>query len=217
MLPRVPAEPIEPDLEAWDAWDPATLTRLLDGVDVRWYVVGGWALDLFRGGQTREHGDLEIALPQAGFDVVRERLGAFDFYVAGREELWPLDDAGDAFFDYHQTWVREPATGKWRVDVMRDPHDGDTWICRRDRRIRRPYDEVVAHTRDGIPYLRPELVLLFKAKNRRPKDEADFVGVAPLLGEERRRWLAGALAQVYGDGHGWIRELDHTDEATRWR
>jgi hypothetical protein len=32
-----------------------------------WCVAAGWALDLFRGMQTREHGDIEIAIPAAGF------------------------------------------------------------------------------------------------------------------------------------------------------
>ena len=68
---------------------------------------------------------------------------------------------------------------------MREPADGDTWICRRDERIRMPYDQVIERTADGIPYGRPEIVLLFKAKAARPKDVADFLAV--LLGRERRR------------------------------
>lgn len=203
----MPSDPIEPDLEAWDAWDPPALARILEGIDARWCVVGGWALDLFRGEQTREHEDLEMVVPQADFEAVRERLAGFEFFVAGREGLWPLDRAGEAFFDSHQTWVREPATGKWRVDVMRDPHDGDTWICRRDRSIRRPYDEVIGRTSEGIPYMRPELVLLFKAKRHRPKDQADFAGTAPMLDPPSRLWLAEALARVYGDDHPWITQL----------
>ena len=58
---------------------------------------------------------------------------------------------------------------------MREPADGDTWICRRDERIRMPYDQVIERTADGIPYGRPEIVLLFKAKAARPKDDADFL------------------------------------------
>ncbi|MGH3130634.1 MAG: hypothetical protein ACRDNX_07440 [Gaiellaceae bacterium] len=52
-----------------------------------------------------------------------------------------------------------PATGLWRLDVFREPSDGDTWICRRDERIRLPYGEVIERTEDGIPYARPEIVL----------------------------------------------------------
>ena len=72
----------------------------------------------------------------------------------------------------HQTWLRDPATGNYLLDVFREPHDGDTWICRRDETIRLPYRDIIHHTQDGIPYLAPELVLLFKAKHARPKDQA---------------------------------------------
>lgn len=180
---------------------------MLDGLDTPWCVVGGWALELFHG-QPREHEDLEIAVAVADFDLVHERLSGYEFFVpVGEGRLRPLDDAGDAFFVSHQTWVRERTTGKWRVDIMRNPHDGDTWICRRDRRIRRPYAEVIDRTPDGIPFMRPELALLFKAKLVRPKDETDLETTLPFLSGEARSWLADALAQVYGADHRWIQAL----------
>ena len=36
----------------------------LRGVTVPWYVAGGWALDLYRGVESREHEDLEIGVPE---------------------------------------------------------------------------------------------------------------------------------------------------------
>ena len=60
---------------------------------------------------------------------------------------------------------------------------------------------------DGIPYGRPEIVLLFKARHSdRPKDEADFAAVLPRLGPARRRWLADALELVH-PGHPWLERL----------
>jgi hypothetical protein len=106
----------------------------------------------------------------------------------------------------HQTWVRDPVGGVWRFDVFREPSDGDTWICRRDDRIRLAYGNVIAHTADGIPYGRPEIVLLYKAKHTRPKDDDDFAAVVPHLTDEGRRWLADALALVH-PGHRWLEAL----------
>lgn len=68
------ADPVDADLGSWDAWDPSTIAGFLRDVGTRWYVVGGWGLDLFRGRQTREHEDLEIAVPQSGFEEIREHL-----------------------------------------------------------------------------------------------------------------------------------------------
>ncbi|TDD42651.1 hypothetical protein E1263_42115 [Kribbella antibiotica] len=189
---------------AWDAWRPEEIAGLLAGTRARWCVVGGWALDLFRGRQTREHEDLEIATPLWDFDLLRERLSGYEFFVAGREGFWPVDGAGPAYFEYQQTFVRDPSTGRWRADVMRTPDDGVHWICALDRSIRLPYDEAVARTPDGIPYLRPELVLLFKGLQTRPKDQVDFEATAPLLSEAARRWLRAALADASGEEHPWI-------------
>jgi hypothetical protein len=91
----------------------------------------------------------------------------------------------------------------WRLDVVREPWEGDTWTCRRDAALRRPGSEVVAHTSDGIPYVRPEIALLFKAKHTRDKDQADFEASLPLLDRLQRAWLTDALELVH-PGHPWI-------------
>ncbi|WP_425358733.1 nucleotidyltransferase domain-containing protein [Aminobacter aminovorans] len=51
-------QPDTPDHDAWCAWHPTELARHLTGVSLPWCVVGGWALDLWHGHQTREHEDL---------------------------------------------------------------------------------------------------------------------------------------------------------------
>jgi hypothetical protein len=65
---------------------------------------------------------------------------------------------------------------------------------------------VIAFTTDGIPYQQPEIALLFKAKHTRDKDQADFDTVLPLLGPDRRGWLADALTLVHPE-HPWLRAL----------
>jgi hypothetical protein len=65
---------------------------------------------------------------------------------------------------------------------------------------------VIERTAEGIPYLAPEIVLLFKAKHTRPKDEDDFAATVPHLGEARVRWLVDALERVH-PGHRWLDEL----------
>jgi hypothetical protein len=63
---------------------------------------------------------------------------------------------------------------------------------------------VIERDPTGIPYLAPEIVLLFKAKHAaRGKDAADFARALPLLDGQRREWLADALRVVH-PGHDWI-------------
>ncbi|MET8881323.1 nucleotidyltransferase domain-containing protein [Streptomyces rubiginosohelvolus] len=194
------------EIEALDSrwassWTPDEVARRLAGVRAPWCVAAGWALDLFRGQQTRAHGDIEIAVPAERFPEVRRRFPGYVFDAAGSGRIWE-DAEPDVLAAVHQTWLRDPATGDYLLDVFREPHDGDTWICRRDGSIRRPYDEIVHHTRDGIPYLAPELVLLFKAKHARPKDQADFEATVPYLSPEQRTSLARLLDRVH-PGHPW--------------
>jgi hypothetical protein len=194
----------DPDLSEWEAWHPAETARRLAGVDVPWCVVAGWSLDLFRGRQTRDHEDLEIAVAERDLPRIREALRTYELFAILDGQAAPIDDASLAAS--HQTWVRDPAAGRWRLDVMREPWEGDTWICRRHPEIRRPGSEVIAVTADGIPYQQPEIALLFKAKHSREKDQEDFEVVLPLLEPERRSWLRDALALVH-PGHPWLERL----------
>lgn len=204
-MDSIPAGGQPEDGETWEAWSPGELAARLTGVSVPWCVEAGWALDLFRGEITREHEDLEIAVPAAGFPAIRAALPGLDFAVVGDGRIWPL--GGPAYERLHQTWGRDPAAGAWRVDVFREPHDGDTWICRRDESIRRPYQELILTSADGIPYLAPEVALLFKAKHSRPKDQADFAGALPRLSVPQREWLRWALHRVH-PGHPWLTALE---------
>jgi len=99
----------------------------------------------------------------------------------------------------------DAATGRL-LDVFREPHDGQIWVCRRDETIRLPYSQIIRRTAEGIPYLAPELVLLFKAKHARAKDQADFDGTIPLMTPAQRTALAGLLARVH-PGHCWLAKL----------
>jgi hypothetical protein len=202
---------IDPDVSKWDAWRPEQVARLLEGVPIHWYVAAGWAIDLFFGGQRRAHEDLEIAVPNSRFDDLADTLRGFEiFVITGRREATPLAQARDRLSETHQTWVREPATGSWRFDVFREPSDGDTWICRREPSIRLPYERLIERTDDGIPYGRPEVVLLFKAKHaHQEKNQADFDATLPRLDAERRGWLREALELVH-PAHPWLAELERS-------
>jgi hypothetical protein len=133
---------------------------------------------------------------------VRARLAGFALHVVGDGEVRALADGESPPGDRHQNWVLEPRANAWRMDVMLEPGDADTWIFRRDERIRAPRAQLIARTREGVPYLAPQAALLFKAKRSSEKDEADFAAAAPLLSPAARAWLRDALALVH-PGHPW--------------
>jgi hypothetical protein len=195
-----------PGLDAWEPWSPTEVADRLAAVAVPWQVVGGWAIDLFVGRVTRPHEDLEIAILRTDFDAVRAVLDDFHLHSVGDGEVRRLPDGAEPPPDKHQNWVLEPATQKWRVDVMLEAGDRDTWVCRRDESIRVGRAEMTRTTGEGIPYLAPAGALLYKAKGLRPKDQADFDVCVPLLTDAERGWLVDALGVAH-PGHVWIDQL----------
>ncbi|WP_228824523.1 nucleotidyltransferase domain-containing protein [Nocardia blacklockiae] len=189
----------------WDGWTPEDVAGRLGGVGVPWGVTAGWAVDLFVGEWTREHNDLEITVPRGRFGEVAAAFGEYEWDVVGDGRVWAYAEvAGDP--ELHQTWLRDPGSGKYHLDVFREPHDGDRWVCRRDETITLPFAELIEVGAAGIPYVIPEVVLLFKAKARREKDDADFARVLPLLTDPRRARLAEWLERVH-PGHAWLAAL----------
>jgi hypothetical protein len=169
-----------------------------------WCVAAGWAIDLFLGRQTRAHDDIELAVGPRGFEAARRALADHELFVVGGGFAWPLGEQSLA--THHQTWVRDRETRAWRLDLLREPWEDDTWVFRRDPRIRLPLAHAIERTREGIPYARPEIVLLFKAKAAREKDDADLAVTLPLLAKPARQWLADALSLVH-PGHRWLASL----------
>jgi hypothetical protein len=154
----------------------------------------------------RQHDDIEIAVPRTLFGEIAVALSGFEWDVAGYGRVWSCTQAKD-HPELHQIWCRDPRTGRYRMDVFREPHDGNRWICRRDPPITMPYDEVIRSSESGIPYLIPEVVLLFKARHPRDKDEDDFRRVAPHLAPKDRTRLAEWLHRLYPE-HGWLSALN---------
>ncbi|MFE3545599.1 nucleotidyltransferase domain-containing protein [Nocardia sp. NPDC059177] len=186
----------------WDPWTPSVVAARLAGCTAPWAVAGGWALDLFTGSISRAHADLEITVPRADFPLIAAAFPEYEWDVVGDGIVWPYAVAGRRP-DLHQTWLRDPFTGTYHLDVFREPHDGSTWICRRHPAITLPYPDLIHATPTGIPYLIPEAVLLFKAKARRPKDDADFQRTLPFLTAGQRARLTTWLTTVH-PAHPWL-------------
>jgi hypothetical protein len=193
-----------PDSYEWDPWSPAEVAERLDGCPCLWGVAGGWAVDLWLGRRTRPHGDIEIMASRSALAAVLDRFPGLHFYVAQDGGLTRLEEgrAGAA----RQVWVLDPVAGAWRLDVMLDPGDEVLWVYRRDPRIYAPRALMIGRSQEGIPYMAPEGVLLFKGRAPRPKDEWDLARCLPRLPAAGLEWLRRALATAHPDSP-WIGRL----------
>jgi lincosamide nucleotidyltransferase A/C/D/E len=66
----------------------AALIGLLEENGLEVYVDGGWAVDALLGQQTREHGDLDIALPHKQVSTLREILRNHGYRERPRDDSW---------------------------------------------------------------------------------------------------------------------------------
>lgn len=197
----------------WARHGPADVAALLDGYPGLWWVGGGWAIEAFTG-VARPHHDVDPEVPREQLPMLRAHLaGRLDVWTASSGALCPLlpDDRPDASPDEllptgcGQLWLRPGATEPWDFDLLLSASTATEWVCKRDERVRMPIDQAL-WTTGGVRYLRPELQLLLKARHVRPQDQADLEATLPLLDDERRTWLADALATVH-PGHRWLDAL----------
>jgi len=198
-----------PPVETWSmGWTPDEAAEALAGVDAPWAVAGGWALDLWQGMKTREHGDIEIAVPAVFFPEVQARLEAQDLRLFDNinGEVIALEPGQAPRPHGFQAWVTDAEAKAWRLDIFREPGDAETWVYRRTGELSAPRAWANGRTAAGIPFVAPQIVLLFKAKWTRDKDEADFARIVPMLPPKDRDWLAASLSLIH-PGHPWIERL----------
>jgi hypothetical protein len=197
------ARVVDPHRAEWRPLPPAELRALLSAQRAPWWIAGGVALELFAGRSWRSHGDVDVGLLRPDQPALFAALDGWRRFAANDGALRELAPGESAPPEANSVWCRRAGEEAFRFELLLDASDGGEWIFRRDPRVRRPLAELVVRADDGCPYLRPEVQLLYKAKARRAKDEADFATVAPLLDVGARRWLRSALALVH-PAHDWL-------------
>lgn len=174
-----------------------------------WYIASGWALDLFLGQPSRCHHDVDVVIARADQLLLQQHLAdrgwQFVTPLNGRLEPWPRH--------MHLEWPRHQVhahrAGAFIDFLFTDIVNG-VWRYRREPSILQSLERIVLQTADGVPFLAPEAVLLFKSKNTstldRSKDQVDFERVCPHLTVPQRAWLRWALL-VTVPQHPWLEQL----------
>lgn len=169
-----------------------------------WFIAGGWAIDLFMGKQTREHKDIEIAVFRTDQLYLKAYLKDWDLkkVVKGEFHNW-----GNELLELpiHEIHATNKLNGD-KIEVLLNEANDNSWEFRRDVRISSPINSVWSYSESGIPYLNPEIVLLYKAKNTREKDHQDFITIKDHLSNDKRKWLCNAL-ELHEPEHIWLQFL----------
>ncbi|MGE0807494.1 MAG: hypothetical protein AB7L76_18260 [Burkholderiaceae bacterium] len=192
-------------------WQPLPLRHvaaLFEGAPFPWWIAGGHAIECFVGRALRPHGDIDVLLLRRDREQAREWLADWDCWAAdppGTLRRWPRGEAlGAAVSD---VWCREPGSSAWRLQLMLDDGDDHEWRSRHCAAVSRPLPALGFHTADGVPVLAPEVQLFYKARQPRPKDEADLAAALPRLDPARIAWLRQAIITAYGPHNDWLGRL----------
>lgn len=175
--------------------------ELFADAKMRWWVSGGHAFDLHFDRSWRTHSDTDISVLRDQVPMLTEVLVGWDIQIAAAGELRPWDgNVLDAAKSENNLWCRPNKGGPWILDVTISDGNDHSWVYRRNSKITVDWDDAVLRTTSGVPHLAPELQLLFKSTNIRPKDQRDAQTVIPWLepaqADRLRRWLPG--------NHGWL-------------
>ncbi len=189
----------------WLSLEPAAAAPLFFALDASWWVTGGWALDLFLG-RTREHHDLDLAMLRREQDEVRAHLAAWDLHIHHDDTLTPWAPGTRLPHDRQVVWGRTATYLPWQVELYFENAESDHWVFIPDDRVRLPLLAFGLETPDGLPYVRPEVVLLHRAGRRSDSDDADLTAVAERLTGTGKTWLRDALELVH-PGHRWLDAL----------
>jgi len=173
-----------------------------------WWVAGGWAIDLFVGSVTREHEDVEVAILRKDQGHLWRQLGGWDLQRVprGSGSMVPWRGGEPISPPDHEIHAHREVGELRHLELLLNESSGGLWRFRRNPSIARPIDDVGSRSPDGVPFLVPEIVLLYKAKGTRPRDERDFETALPLLDRGQREWLSYALRACHPE-HPWVSRL----------
>lgn len=212
--------------------EPVAYVRdLLADFGATWFLCGGWAVDAWLGRQTRDHGDVDVAVfhddQRALFDhFAGWALVGHDPNVPGdTTQPWrgrQLDLPAHIHVPTYESSLATSQTAThtaFEAEFMLEQRSEHDWILEDDPRVTLPLDRCAPVSPWGVPTATPEALLFYKAGGHlgaedlrarrealRPHDERDFLAVAPSLTAAQRWWLHDALVGTHPE-HPWLGRL----------
>ena len=193
-------------------------------------ICGGFALDLFTNTDMRVHSDIDICVFEKDKDIIFRQMKdnkwvIYEFQGQGIVQLindiselksghnlmclkndceiiefFPCD-RGDNYF-LHEFCNKGISDFNY-IEFLFNTLVGDNFIFDNNTDIHRDMSKAIMK-RNNIPYLSPELVLLYKAENfEREWYQFDFDNTIVKMNDEQITWFYNGLDILYPSGHKW--------------
>lgn len=182
------------------------VAALMRGFKFEWCVAGGWAIDLFLERETRPHDDIEIAIFRRDQISMQKHLDGWLLRKAENYQLSSWKKGEFLELPIHEIRCFDKTSESSQLEVLLNETDGENWVFRRNRSVTKPLSEFYLTSKSGVKFLCPEIVLLYKSKSPRPKDEQDFQKTVSHLNSASKEWLKNAFLICYAE-HRWLVDL----------
>ncbi|HEV8158233.1 MAG TPA: hypothetical protein VGP58_04335 [Pyrinomonadaceae bacterium] len=185
---------------------PLQVVDVMRDFKPNWFVAGGWAIDLFLGKETRAHSDIEIAVFRKDQAALHNYFKSWNLQktVNGKLVVWHQEEW--LTLPTHEIHCFKETAKPPKIEILLNESNETEWIYRRNQQIRRSLAKIGLRSIEGITFLCPEIVLLYKSKSPKPKDEQDFQAVVGHLKLERKQWLKYAIG-ICDPKHRWLESL----------
>lgn len=181
-----------------------SVNDLMTDFEGKWCIAGGWAIDLYLDKETRAHGDIEILVFREDQEILKNHLKEWEISKVeeGKSSVWKHEHLE---LPVHELHAIHRVTGH-KLEILLNEKDAGNWLFRRNTRIKKPLSEIINFSKSGFPYLRPEIVLLYKAKLKGSKDNHDFNKAIIVMDDKQKKWLKDAL-NIHLPNHDWLNNL----------
>ncbi|MCL2407553.1 MAG: hypothetical protein FWC95_06450 [Defluviitaleaceae bacterium] len=197
-------------------------------------ICGGHAIDLFVGTKTRPHKDLDVTLYWDDRDKIIQHMldSGWDVYEpCGTPYLHKITDTSNQKRVRSNIWCLKPTNRHYEfteheknmyaaefdnseqaeldyIEFLFNMRSNGYFLYSRNHEIKIDLTEAIYHA-DNIPYLAPEIVLLYKSTAADDPDyQLDFNNAVEKMNSRQLIWLKDSLKIMFPDEHIWLDKLD---------
>ena len=199
-------------------------------IGIDYAICGGYAIDLFVGHKTRPHKDLDVSVYWENRDTLVQYMldNEWDIYEpCGCEHLHKISSITDQKRVKSNIWCVRPGNphyifsdhenNMFAVDfdgaeqteldfiefLFNNRKEGFILYARNDA-VKLNMNNAILE-KNGIPFLAPELVLLYKSTAvNNPDYQLDFDNAMLKMNNDQQEWVRESLVSIFPNGHKWL-------------
>ena len=190
----------------WEIVTPLQAKDLLKNFTIQWWICGGWAIELYTQEKTRVHQDIDISILRKDYSKLKGFLPDWEFKLPKDGTFYDWNEGEEIDKSFHALWARKKGSETWTIEFLLDESFENDWIFRKNDEIRLPLNQIGYLTKNRIPYIRPEITLLFKSAQSYTnieKNNIDFETVLKKMTKSEKSLLLKWI-KIYNPNCDWL-------------